>query len=250
MNKFDAHFHVIDSRFPLYENEGYLPPIFNTQMYQEAVKPFHIQGGALVSGSFQKFDQAYLLHALNTLGPNYVGVVNLQHHASDEMIMSLYQQRIRGVRFNLVRGGSEGVIHLAELAQRIYDLCGMHVELCVKGPQIAAYFDLFMKLPKFSIDHLGLSHSASEFKLLLKLVDQGARVKASGFMRLPFDVNDALHAIHAINPHALMFGTDLPGTRASRLFNGRDVDMIERNFSTLDHDNIFSLNAKSFYKLA
>jgi len=249
MNKFDAHFHIIDPRFPLYENNGYLPPTFTTQMYQEAIKPFNIQGGAIVSGSFQEFDQEYLLQALNALGANYVGVVNLQHNASDETIISLYEQRVRGVRFNLVHSGSESVTHLVELAQRIYDLCGMHAELCVKGPQVEAYFDIFMQLPKFSIDHLGLSHSASEFKLLLKLVERGANVKASGFMRAHFDVNDVLQTIYAINPQALMFGTDLPGTRASRLFDESDVNMIQNNFSAAEQDNIFSLNAIHFYKM-
>ncbi len=123
MNKFDAHFHIIDPRFPLYDYNGYLPSTFTTQMYQEAVKPFNIHGGAIVSGSFQGFDQGYLLQALSTLGSNYVGVVNLQHNASNETIVSLYEQCVRGVRFNLVRSGSETVTHLAELAQRIYDLC-------------------------------------------------------------------------------------------------------------------------------
>ena len=34
-------------------------------------------GGAVVSGSFQGFDQSYLLDALDQLGPSFVGVTQL-----------------------------------------------------------------------------------------------------------------------------------------------------------------------------
>ena len=30
---FDAHFHVIDRRFPLYENNGYIPEDFTVDQY-------------------------------------------------------------------------------------------------------------------------------------------------------------------------------------------------------------------------
>jgi hypothetical protein len=70
---FDAHFHVIDSRFPLYENDGFLPAEFTVAQYRARTAALGVVGGAVVSGSFQRFDQDYLLDALARLGPGFVG---------------------------------------------------------------------------------------------------------------------------------------------------------------------------------
>ncbi|MHA7292125.1 hypothetical protein ACX80V_21180 [Arthrobacter sp. MDT3-24] len=54
---FDSHFHIIDSRFPLVRNNGYLPPEFTVSDYLRAVSDLGVTGGVVVSGSFQAFDQ-------------------------------------------------------------------------------------------------------------------------------------------------------------------------------------------------
>lgn len=245
MKLFDAHFHIIDPNFPLKENNGFMPEPFTVKIYQAMAKPYNVVGGAIVSGSFQGFDQGYLINALNILGPNYVGVVNLAHTSSDAEVLSLYKSGIRAVRFNLFRGGSETIEHLVSFACRIYDLCGMHIELYIAGEQIEQDFDLLSKLPKVSIDHLGLTQKG--FPSLLKLVEHGAHVKATGFMRVDFDTAKALKKVHAINPEALMLGTDFPGTRASRLFNQSDLTIVQDNFSAQDQASIFINNAAAFY---
>lgn len=71
---FDSHFHIIDPRFPLAPNQGYLPEPFAVADYLERTKAYDLAGGAVVSGSFQAFDQNYLLAALEALGPGFVGV--------------------------------------------------------------------------------------------------------------------------------------------------------------------------------
>jgi predicted TIM-barrel fold metal-dependent hydrolase len=58
---FDAHFHIIDPRFPLKPNQGYLRPAFAVADYQARVQHLQITGGAVVSGSFRAFDQQYLV---------------------------------------------------------------------------------------------------------------------------------------------------------------------------------------------
>jgi predicted TIM-barrel fold metal-dependent hydrolase len=62
---FDAHFHVIDPRFPLVANDGFVPEPFTAVDYLDAVEKLglEVNGGAVVSGSFQAFDQTYLLDA-------------------------------------------------------------------------------------------------------------------------------------------------------------------------------------------
>lgn len=244
---FDAHFHIIDPDFPLIENNGYLPEPFTVSMYRDAIKKYNFSGGAVVSGSFQGFDQGYLISALEQLGQNYVGVVNLPHTATDTEIIELYKKGIRAVRFNVYRGGSEDITHVVDFAKRAHRLCGIHVELYIDGPRIEKHFEALSNLPKFSIDHLGLTISG--FDSLLALVKKGAYVKATGFMRVDFDVLTALRKINGINPNALLFGTDLPGTRASRLFNEADIALIKDHFSEKEQENILEKNAMRFYNL-
>ena len=54
---FDAHFHVVDPRFPLVPNRGYLPERYTVSDYRERMEDYDLRGGAVVSGSFQAFDQ-------------------------------------------------------------------------------------------------------------------------------------------------------------------------------------------------
>jgi hypothetical protein len=61
---------------------------------------------------------------------------------------------------------------------------------------------------------------------LLRLVESGASVKATGFGRVELDVPEALRAVAKVNPKALLFGTDLPSTRARRPFEPADIDLV------------------------
>lgn len=56
---FDAHLHVIDPRFPLVANQGYLPPAFTVDDYRDRTAHLEVVGGAVVSGSFQAFDTGH-----------------------------------------------------------------------------------------------------------------------------------------------------------------------------------------------
>lgn len=244
---FDAHFHIIDPNYPLTPNQGYLPDAFTTHDYQQQIKQLglKITGGAVVSGSFQAFDQNYLIDALKKLGPTFVGVTNLQHDATDEDIMQLHQSGIRAVRFNLYRGESEDVKHIKNTAQRIYDLTKWHIELYVDSSDLKFLSPTLLSLPKVSIDHLGLSKKG--FKDLITLAEKGIYVKATGFMRVDFDVATALKTLYEANPNALMFGTDLPGTRAPRIFNCEDLAIIQDNFEVKAAHKILYANATRFY---
>lgn len=57
---FDAHLHIIDPRFPLQENNGYLPSPFTVADYLHRVDGLGVAGGAVVSGSFQDGDMTSL----------------------------------------------------------------------------------------------------------------------------------------------------------------------------------------------
>jgi predicted TIM-barrel fold metal-dependent hydrolase len=244
---FDAHFHVIDPRFPLVPNQGYLPDRYTVSDYRERTKDYNVRGGAVVSGSFQAFDQDYLVDALSRLGPGFVGVSQLPVTVSTEELLELDEAGVKAVRFNIKRGGSEGIQHLDTLARRVHETVGWHTELYADAGELDEQMPVLMALPAVSIDHLGLS--ARGFPNLLKLAEQGARIKATGFGRVDFDVSSALKDLYSANPGCLMFGTDLPSTRASRPYTDRDLQLIAETLGEPAADQVFWSNAARFYRI-
>lgn len=243
---FDSHFHIIDDRFPLVPNQGYLPDNFTCDDYLRAAGSFNLAGGAIVSGSFQAFDQTYLLAALDQLGPAFVGVTQLPATVSDEEVLRLAAAGVRAIRFNLKRGGSEGVELLESFARRVYEIAGWHAELYVDSRDLDELFATLSTLPAVSIDHLGLSQAG--LPTLLRLAEKGVRVKATGFGRVDFDVQAALRAICAVNPEALMFGTDLPSTRAPRPYTDHDLLLTLDALGEELAQKAFYDNAVAFYR--
>ncbi|WP_109529045.1 MULTISPECIES: amidohydrolase family protein [Nocardia] len=242
---FDAHVHIFDPRFPLAENDGYLPDPFTIADYRKRMSRFDIRGGAVVSGSFQGTDQSYLKAALSELGEGWVGVTALDLEATDEEIVDLDRAGVRALRFNVKRAAAD-ITAMTLQALRAHDLVGWHVEVYIDGKMLTSLQPVISKLPAFSIDHLGMSDEGLPY--LLDLVDRGARVKATGFGRVSMNVANTLRRIHAVNPEALMFGTDLPGTRAGRPFRDSDVDLICDVVGT-DMFAVLEDNARRFYRL-
>ena len=243
---FDCHFHIIDKNFPVVPNQGFMPDAFTSEDYLERLKSVDLCGGAVVSGSFQAFDQSYLFHALRVLGPSFVGVTQVPQAVSDEELRALDAAGVRAVRFNVKRGGSEEIHHLESMARRVHELAGWHTELYVDSGELSALFETLVSLPAVSIDHLGLSRAG--FPILLKLAEKGVRVKATGFGRVDFDVPSALTELYAANPRALMFGTDLPSTRAPRPYVDGDYTLVLKTLGEEKAADVFYKNAIQFYR--
>jgi len=244
---FDAHLHIIDPRFPLRENDGYLPDPFTVDDYLTRVRPLGVTGGAVVSGSFQGFDQTYLLEALRRLGPRFVGVTQLPPTTSDDEILRLDAAGVRAVRFNVRRSGSAALDDLGALARRVHEVAGWHAELYIDARDLFPLRDTIAALPSVSIDHLGLSSDGLPH--LLWLAERGVRVKATGFGRVDFPVPEALRALANANPGALMFGTDLPSTRAPRPFEDADIDLLETALGADLADAALHRNAEAQYRI-
>ena len=243
---FDSHFHIIDYQFPIVANNGYLPDEFTSRDYLERMKPYDLCGGAIVSGSFQMFDQSYLVDALKKLGPSFVGVTQLPATVSDDDIIQLDHAGVRAVRFNLKRGGSADVSHLPSMAQRVYELVDWHVELYVDSKDLPDLYGTLITLPSVSIDHLGLSQSG--LGLLIKLAEKGVRVKATGFGRVDFNVKQALRDLYSANPASLMFGTGLPSTRAPVPYGDDDFLLVVDAVGENGVEHVFRRNACEFYR--
>ena len=243
---FDCHFHILDKNFPVVPNQGFMPDAFTSEDYLERLKAVDLCGGAVVSGSFQAFDQTYLFHALKVLGPSFVGVTQVPQAVSDQELRELNNAGVRAVRFNVKRGGSEQIHHLESMARRVHELVRWHIELYVDSTELADLFETLVSLPAVSIDHLGLSKAG--FPTLLKLAEKGVRIKATGFGRVDFDVRSALTDLYAANPRSLMFGTDLPSTRAPRPYLDDDCTLVLETLGEAKAANVLYKNALEFYR--
>ncbi|MEU2348053.1 amidohydrolase family protein [Modestobacter sp. NPDC049651] len=249
MQVFDAHVHVIDPRFPLVPNQGFVPGPFDVPAYRSAVAGagLDLLGGALVAGSFQGTDQRWLTTALAELGPGWAGVAQLPADVPDAEVLRLAAAGVRAVRFNLARGTAPDAAALVALAHRVHDLAGWGCELYVDSGDLAALAPVLRQLPRVGVDHLGMSGRGTTE--LLRLVDGGARVKATGFGRVDLDVAATLRAVHAVDPTALLFGTDLPGTRARRPFAPADVELLIDALGEQALPAVLRDNARAWYRL-
>lgn len=243
---FDSHLHIIDPHFPLVPNNGYVPESFTHEDYLTRLSKYNLLGGAIVSGSFQAFDQGYLVSALDSLGPTFVGVTQLPYTTTDEQIIELHASGVKALRFNLFRGGSETLEHMASMAKRVHELVGWHVELYVDSSELEYLFTTLIQLPAMSIDHLGMSKSG--FAYLRKLAEKDVKIKATGFGRIDFDASQAIIELYNANPDSLMFGTDLPSTRAPIAFQDADIEKVADTLGIEAATKVFSKNAIEFYK--
>ncbi len=242
---FDAHLHVVDPRFPLVG--GYRPPPFLVADYQARTAGLRVVGGAVVSGSFQGFDQAYLRDALARLGPGFVGVTQLPPDAPDGQVLELAASGVRALRVNARRGGTGGLEDVGALARRVFDLAGWHTELYVDTRDLPDLAGTLAQVPRLCVDHLGLSRAG--LPALLRLVERGAHVKATGFGRGDLDVPAALRALVRANPAAVVFGTDLPSTRAPRPFTPADLDLVVEALDPADVPGVLHDNARALYRV-
>jgi hypothetical protein len=159
-----------------------------------------------VAGSFQGFETTWLLDALERLGAAFVGIAQLPATVSDDEIRALDAAGVRGVRFNLRRGGELDV----DLAGRVYALAGWHAE--IYATDLAAHEDRLRELPRLCVDHLGMDPEG-----LAAAVRLDAMVKAT-----PRFAGD----LSGVDAARLVFGTDLPGTRSPRRFEPADLDRV------------------------
>lgn len=243
---FDSHLHIVDPAHPLVANDGFIPEKFSVADYRQRVAGLAITGGAVVSGSFQAFDQGYLIDALRALGPGFVGVTQIPSDTSDQQILALHAAGVRAVRFNVVRGGSANLDDLDQLARRVHDLVGWHAELYLDAATIDAELaERISALPAVSIDHLGISQAG--LLPLLRLVERGVKVKATGFGRISIDPLATIAKIVDIDPSALMVGTDLPSTRARRPFHAQDFADVASVVASEHVGDMFWGNAVAFY---
>jgi predicted TIM-barrel fold metal-dependent hydrolase len=248
---FDGHFHIIDPAFPLVENNGFIPDYYVIKEYREELRRMDIDviGGAVVSGSFQGYHQDYFNAALTELGENFIGITQLPIDISDQEIRFLDATGIKGIRFNLYRGIDTSLDDIERLSKRVYNLCNWKTEFYLNVDTVDTNLDkLIHSLPKVSIDHLGMGrHSIDKLK---KYLSNNIPIRVTGFGRLKYDRNELksiLVQLHAENSEGLIFGTDLPSTRADYRFSINDILLLEEIFNAQDVEKILYKNGMKWY---
>jgi len=240
---FDSHCLIIDHRFPIVPNQGYTPPNFPLEDYLAQAKPLGVVAGAVVSGSFQANDQTYLMDLLPKLGPAWVGVTQIPNDYPDAEIAKL---GVRAVRFNVFRGRIDSVDDIVALATRCHSVAGWHSEIYADAAALAPHVARLSKLPQLCVDHLGMTEAGVPALLDLPA---GCKVKATGFGRVKLDVPKTLEAVAKKDANALVFGTDIPSTRAARPFEAADIELIERVLGRELAQKAFWDNPLALYKV-
>jgi len=244
---FDSHCHIIDPRYPIIENQGYIPPPYTLNDYRQQTVPLGVSSGAIVSGSFHGFDQSYLKATLAILGPQWVGVTQVPNSITDQEVLELTNLRVRALRFNIFRGRVDSVDEIVSFANRVHQVGNWHAEIYADAAALAPHVAKLSKLPKIVIDHLGMTEKG--LPVLLDLVDAGACVKATGFGRVNMNVPKMLEAVARHSPNALVFGTDLPSTRAKRPFDVSDITLIKDVLGKSLSDLVFWNIPRYLYRL-
>lgn len=253
MKIFDAHFHIINPDYPIFENNGFIPDPFVVEDYLARLSEYGLEpaGGVVVSGSFQEFDQTYVEPAINALGKDYVAVTQIPVDTSEEELNKLHEIGVRGIRFNLYRGLEVPLEEIERFSRYVYELHGWNTQFYLDlGKLDQASYDMLLTLPKITIDHLGMEPSGNE--RLLELASRGARIKVTGFGRIGHTQDElvaTLKEIYAKYPKALMFGTDLPSTRARTPFSIKDVELLQSIFDEEALEAIMYKNAYEWYVL-
>jgi predicted TIM-barrel fold metal-dependent hydrolase len=243
---FDAHCHIIDKRFPIVPNQGYIPSSFTLDEYRQQTIPLGITSGAIVSGSFHGFDQTYLKATLPLLGPRWVGITQVPSDVPDEEIVSLSSIGVRGLRFNVYRGRIDTIDDIVSLANRAYAVGRWHAEIYADSVALKPHVAKLSKLPQIVIDHMGMNEEG--LPVILDLVDAGAKIKLTGFGRVNMNVSRAIERIAERNSTALMFGTDLPSTRAKRPFQVSDIELIQQILGPTESRKCLWHNAVKLYR--
>ena len=243
---FDAHCHIIDKRYPIVSNQGFIPPAYSIDDYRQQTIPLGVTAGAIVSGSFHGYDQTYLRALLPLLGPRWVGITQVPADVPDIEIASLSAIGVRGLRFNIYRGRIDSVEDIIALATRANSIGKWHAEIYADSSALKPHVAKLSKLPQIVIDHMGMSEEG--LPVILDLVDAGAKIKVTGFGRVNMNVPKAIEQIATRNPNALMFGTDLPSTRAKRPFEASDIDLIKNILGPTNAIKTLWTNGISLYR--
>ena len=185
----DCHHHIYDERFPPGGPTARLMTNASVAEYRLLQRRIGTSRSVVVTPSAYGLRNDVTVDAIAQLGPNVTrGVAVVQPTITDAELKRLHEAGIRGIRFTLFdpKTAVTSVDMIEPLAARVSQL-GWHVQIHMRGDQIADAADLLLRLPATIVfDHLGrlpqpagILHPA--FAVIRRLLDKGKTwVKLSG----------------------------------------------------------------------
>jgi D-galactarolactone isomerase len=183
----DCHMHIYDARFPALRPQSRMQADAAVADYRLLRQRIGTSRVVIVTPAVYATDNRVTLDAIAQLG-DARGVAVVHPDVNDAELKALDHGGVRGIRFTQFDPATAvTTIDMIEpLARRVHDL-GWHVQIHLRGDQIAAAADLWPRLPSpIVFDHMGrLPQPAGidqpAFGIIRRLIDQGrAWVKVSG----------------------------------------------------------------------
>ena len=185
-NACDCHMHIYDAKYPADPKATLKPADALVADYKLLQKRIGASRNVVVTPSTYGTDNRVTLDAIAQIGPTARGVAVVDATVTDAELKRLNGLGIRGIRFNLVQAGATTAEMIEPLSRRVNDL-GWHIQIHMKGEQIAGIEDLLLRAPSpIVFDHLGRLAQPNAldnpgFKTISKLIDKGRTwVKLSG----------------------------------------------------------------------
>ena len=182
----DCHMHIYDARYPLAPSATLKPADALVADYKLLQKRLGTARNVVVTPSTYGTDNRVTLDAMAQIGASARGVAVVDTSVTDAELKRMNALGIRGIRFNLVQAGATTVDMLEPLSRRVNAL-GWHVQIHMKGDQIAQIEDLLMRLPSpIVFDHLARlpqpnPMDSAGFRTVSRLIDKGNTwIKLSG----------------------------------------------------------------------
>jgi D-galactarolactone isomerase len=185
-NACDCHMHIYDAKYPVDPKATLKPADALVADYKLLQKRTGTSRNVVVTPSTYGTDNRVTLDAIAQIGPTARGVAVVDATVTDAELKRLNGLGVTGIRFNLVQTGATTAEMIEPLSRRVNDL-GWHIQIHMKGEQIAGIEDLLLRVPSpIVFDHLGRLAQPNAldnpgFKTISKLIDRGRTwVKLSG----------------------------------------------------------------------
>ena len=223
----DSHTHVIPaSGMTLLASASYTPAVATVQSHLAMLDALGLERGVVVQPSIFGTDNTAVVDAIAMAPHRLRGVAVLGANASWNDVAFLHARGVRGLRFNVMLGGGEGLQSMQALAPLMAEF-GWHAELLIASGLLPELVDSFKALPcRLVIDHMGSlpveegMNAAGVLALRRLVCERETWVKLSGAYRLGADVHDDRFALRAKAllhdaPEHMVWGSDWPHVACS-----------------------------------
>jgi 2-pyrone-4,6-dicarboxylate lactonase len=225
----DTHAHILGpiACYDYSPARVYTPPDCLLDDYRKMLGTLGVERAVLVQPSVYGSDNTVMLEAMRATGNTFRGVAVVDEHITDTELAQLNAAGVRGVRVNIVdvkdrKPGTLPMTELTSMAKRIAPM-GWHMEFLMHCDEFPDMDRTFADFPvDIVLGHLGYMKTDKGlndpgFQALLRLMKAGkAWVKFTGPYRISTqgmphaDTNAYAHALIAVNPQRMLWGTDWP----------------------------------------